>query len=102
MQQITFINALTVPAEREAEFLQKWERGAAYVRACNGFVSTSLHRSLTPRSQFQFFTIAVWESAQQFHDAVASDWWQQYVSGFGFGDGATDFQAAPHVCELVR
>ncbi len=46
---VTFINALNVPPSREAEFLDKWDRGAGYMRGRDGFVSTSLHRALPVR-----------------------------------------------------
>ena len=99
---MTFINALTVPPERADEFLRKWDEGADYVRGCDGFVSTSLHRSLDPNSAYQYFTIAVWESAEQFLAATSSDWWREFVTRFGFGDAPADFTASPHLCEQVR
>lgn len=99
---VTFVNPLRVPPDREAEFLEKWDRGAAYVRERPGFVSTSLHRSLSPQSQFQFVTIAVWESADHFQQAQSTEWWRDFVADFGFGDGPADFGAAPMLCEVVR
>jgi heme-degrading monooxygenase HmoA len=102
MAQVTFINPLCVPEEREAEFLEKWDKGAAYVRERDGFVSTSLHKSLNPQSRFQFFTVAVWESAEQFYGATGTDWWREYTAGFGFGSGPSDFAAFPTLCTPVR
>ena len=99
---ITFINPLCVPFGREAEFIEKWDKGAGYVRGCDGFVSTSLHRSMGPQSRFQFFTVAVWESAEQFARATSTPWWRDYVAGFGFGDDPADLSAFPTVCEQVR
>ena len=102
MTRVTFINPLRVPAAREDEFLEKWDRGADYVREREGFVSTSLHRSLDKNSRFQYFTVAVWESADHFYRAIASDWWREYVADFGFGPGPDDFAAHPTLCEQVR
>jgi heme-degrading monooxygenase HmoA len=99
---VTFINPLSVPPARDAEFLQKWDEGAAYVRTCPGFVSTSLHRSLDPDSPYEYFTIAVWESAEHFLATTSSDWWRDFVARFGLGDSPGDFTAAPHLCEQVR
>lgn len=99
---VTFINALRVPHEREAEFIETWDRGAAYIRGCAGLIETSLHRSLNPQSPYQFFTVAKWESAEHFAGATNTDWWRQYVSEFGFGDGPNDFGAVPTLCEPVR
>ena len=98
----TFINPLIVPADRQEEFLQKWDAGAAYVRACDGFVSTSLHRSLNPNSRFQFFTVAIWESPEHFYRAMSTQWWRDYAADFGFGPGPNDFAAEPTLCEPVR
>ena len=99
---MTFINPLVVPAEREKEFLEKWDRGAEYVRGQPGFITTSLHRSVTDGSRFQYFTVARWESREAFSRATASAWWIQYVRDFGFSDEAGGFQAFPTVCEQVR
>ena len=102
MSQYTFINPLVVPAAREQEFLDKWDVGAAYVRGRDGFVSTSLHRSLNPNSRFQYFTVAVWQSPEHFYAAMSTEWWRDYVAEFGFGGGPNDFAADPTLCEVVR
>jgi len=99
---VTFINPLTVPASREQEFLEKWDEGAAYVSICEGFVSTSLQRSLNPSAPFNYFTIAVWNSADEYYRAVSTDWWRDFVAAFGFGAGPDDFGARPTLCEQVR
>ena len=102
MARYTFINPLTVPMSREDEFLEKWTAGAAYVRKCEGFVSTSLHRSINPNSRFQYFTVAQWESPDHFYRAMASEWWREYAASFGFGSGPNDFGAEPTLCEPMR
>ena len=102
MPRVTFINALTVPFGREEEFIAKWDEGARYVRTCDGFVSTSLHRSVTPGSRFSFFTVAEWESIERFQAATSSEWWREYVTRFGFGPGDDQFGAEPVICEQVR
>ncbi len=102
ISRVTFINPLFIPAAREDEFLEKWDKGAAYVREREGFVSTSLHRSLDRKARFQYFTVAVWESAEHFYQAMGSDWWREYVTEFGFGPGAEDFRANPTLCEQIR
>jgi heme-degrading monooxygenase HmoA len=102
MTQMTFINALSVPNGKEDEFVAKWDEGAEYVRSCAGFISTSLHRSMTADSRFRFFTVAEWESADHFRAAVSSAWWQEYVARFGFGNRSDDFGAVPTLCERVR
>ncbi len=68
----TFVNALRVPLGCEAEFLEKWDRGAAYVRSQPGLIWTSLHRNLDTNGPFQFFTLAVWQSAETFRAATST------------------------------
>ena len=99
---VTFINALNVPPSREAEFIEKWDRGAAYMRGRDGFVSTSLHRALSPNYRYQFFTVSMWETADHLLRATATDWWRAFVAGFGFGSDVEDFSASPHICEQLR
>ena len=102
MTPVTFVNALRVPPEREAEFLEKWDRGAAYVRAQPGLIWTSLHRNLNPEAPSQFFTIAAWESPAAFAAATFTEWWQRYVAEFGFSAEPGGFAASPALCEVVR
>ena len=102
MESITFVNVLTVPAAREEEFVAKWDKGAAYVRTCKGFVSTSLHRALGNADPLRFFTIAAWESADDFRAATSTGWWRDFAEEFGFGEGAADFKAEPSVCRQIR
>ena len=102
MSRVTFVNALRVPAEREREFVEKWDRGAFYVCSQPGLVWTSLHRNLDPSAPFQYFTIAVWESAEAFAAATSTTWWQQFVAEFGFSSEVGGFGAIPALCEIVR
>lgn len=99
---ITFINALRVPRERDTEFLEKWDRGAEYVRSQPGLVWTSLHRALDPDGAFQYFTVAVWESQERFEAATSTAWWRAYVADFGLSRAPTGFGATPSVCEVAR
>ena len=99
---VTFINALRVPSEREEEFLEKWDRGAEYVRSQPGLVWTSLHRANDPGGLFQYFTIAVWESGEDFRAATSTEWWQQYVADFGFSSSPSGFGATPNLCSVAR
>ncbi|MCG8591612.1 MAG: antibiotic biosynthesis monooxygenase [Proteobacteria bacterium] len=102
MSQHTFVNKLSVPPSRRDEFLEKWDRGAEYVKNQPGLVWTSLHESVQTSDRLTFFTIAVWESANAFRNAVSSTWWQSFVDEFGFGDDPDGFRAAPDLCQVVR
>lgn len=99
---VTFINALRVPTDRTEEFLEKWDRGAAYMRAQPGLLWTSLHRNSDLTAPFQYFTIAGWESPETFRAAISTDWWREYVADFGFSSEPTGFGASPALCEIVR
>ena len=102
MERCTFVNELAVPRRRREEFLEKWDRGASYVRAQPGLLWTSLHESVGGTGALTFFTIAVWESEAAFRAATSTDWWASYVRDFGFGDDAASFRASPRLCRTVR
>ncbi len=99
---VTFINAIRVPREREAEFLAKWDRGAEYVRGQPGLIWTSLQRALDPAGPFQYFTVAVWESEASFEAATSTSWWRAYVAEFGLSRDASGFGVTPVLCEVAR
>lgn len=97
---VTFINALKVPAGREADFRRLWDEGAAYVASQPGFVATSLHRSVSAQAPFEFYTVAVWETAEQFGAATSTDWWRSYAKRFRAK--IPGFAPSPAVCEIER
>ena len=72
MEYTVLINTFEVPAEREDEFLANWQRVADYVATQPGYVSTRLHRALSPDSRFRFVNVAEYESPKHFQDIAAS------------------------------
>jgi heme-degrading monooxygenase HmoA len=68
---VVLINAFEVPDGNDEAFLEGWERARAFLATQPGYVSTRLHRSLSPSADFRFINIAVWQSAQAFQAATA-------------------------------
>jgi len=72
MSKIILINPFEVPEGREDECLAFWERAAEYLRHQPGFISTRLHKAVSPEAQFYFINVAEWESADHFQTAIES------------------------------
>ena len=92
---VILINPFEVSAEtNDDEFLRGWERAAEYMRRQPGFVSTRLHRALSPDTRFGFVNLAEWESPQAFQAAVSSEEFREIAKGAGPG--------SPALYEVVR
>ena len=70
-EPVVLINAFEVPAEEDEAFLQGWERAQKFLSGEEGYISTTLHRSLSPTADFRFVNVALWESAQAFQAATS-------------------------------
>ena len=70
-QPVVLINAFEVPEEADEAFLEGWERQREFLSAQDGYVSTRLHRSLSPDADFRFVNVARWDSAKAFRDATS-------------------------------
>ena len=92
---VILINLFEVSAgTNDDEFLRGWERAAEYMRRQPGFVSTRLHRALSPDARFGFVNLAEWESPQAFQAAVSSEEFREIAKGAGPG--------SPALYEVVR
>ena len=68
------INPFEVAPELpEDQFLAGWQRAAEYMRSQPGFVSTKLHRAVSPDAKFRFVNVAECESPGAFQQAVSSE-----------------------------
>lgn len=97
MSNVVLINPFEVPAGKEDECLAMWEQAADYMRRQPGFVSTRLHRALSPDARFTFINVAEWESAAHFQAAIGSEEFQQLTAG--------SLEAFPHypgLYEMIR
>jgi heme oxygenase (mycobilin-producing) len=70
-EPVVLINAFEVPAGADEGFLAGWERQREFLRAQEGYLSTRLHRSLSPDADFRFVNVALWQSARAFRDATS-------------------------------
>jgi heme-degrading monooxygenase HmoA len=70
-EPVVLINAFEVPEAEDEAFLAGWERQRDFLSTQEGYLSTRLHRSLSPDASFRFVNVALWESAQAFRDATS-------------------------------
>jgi heme-degrading monooxygenase HmoA len=75
-------------------FLEGWGRAADFMRAQPGFVSSQLHRAVSPNPRFRFVNVAEWESPQDFQEAVRSAEFQAMAA-----DASPNY---PALYEVVR
>lgn len=73
MTNFVLINPFEVPEDIDDDrFLEGWGRAADFMRSQPGFVSTQLHRAVSPNPRFRFVNVAEWGSPQDFQAAVRS------------------------------
>jgi heme-degrading monooxygenase HmoA len=70
-EPVVLINAFEVPEGQDKAFLDGWERQRGFLSAQEGYLSTRLHRSLSPDADFRFVNVALWESEEAFRDATS-------------------------------
>jgi heme-degrading monooxygenase HmoA len=70
-EEVVLINAFEVPEGQDEVFLQAWEQAREFLAGQDGYVSTQLHRSLSPAADFRFVNVAVWRSRQAFQAATS-------------------------------
>jgi heme oxygenase (mycobilin-producing) len=76
-----------------------WEKAAEYMKKQPGFVSTRLHRVLTPDARFHLINIAEWESVENFQAATSSDEFKKLT------EGSMEMEEFPHypgLYEVIR
>jgi heme oxygenase (mycobilin-producing) len=81
MDKVILINPFEVPAGEEKAALRFWEQAAEYMRRQPGFISTRLHKALSPDARFTYVNIAEWESAEHFQSAISSDEFKKLTEG---------------------
>jgi heme-degrading monooxygenase HmoA len=69
-EPVILINAFEVPPGADEDFVLGWEQGHDFLRAQEGFLSTRLHRSLTPTVDFRYVNVARWASPEAFRAAT--------------------------------
>ncbi len=65
-KEITLINPFEVPANKLDETIAFWEQARDFLQAQPGYISTSLHQSITDDARFRLINVAKWESVEAF------------------------------------
>ena len=97
MAKVIVINPFEVPSGKEEKALELWDKFAEYFRAQPGYVSSKLHRAISPDSRFHLVTLSEWESAEHFQTALTSDELKKLI------ESSTDVPPSyPGVYEVIR
>jgi heme oxygenase (mycobilin-producing) len=83
-EPVVLINAFEVPEGEDEAFLEGWERAREILSTQEGYLSTKLHRSLSPTADFRFVNIALWESAQAFQAATSQPEFRKAAAPYPF------------------
>ncbi len=67
---VILINPFSVPEGKVEEAISFWEAGRDFLAQQPGYISTKLHRAITPDAQYQLINVAEWESIEQFKAAT--------------------------------
>jgi heme-degrading monooxygenase HmoA len=70
-EPVVLINAFEVPEGEDDAFLQGWERTRDFLRTQEGYLSSRLHRTISPAADFRFVNVALWQSEQAFRAATS-------------------------------
>jgi heme-degrading monooxygenase HmoA len=92
-EPVVLINAFEVPVGEDEAFLQGWERSRDFLSRQEGYISTRLHRSLSPSADFRYVNVALWQSAQLFQAATSQP---------EFRDAPVPFPFHASLYEVVR
>ncbi len=69
-KNVVLINTFTVPVEAIDEAITMWETARDFLKAQPGYISTKLHRSLSPDTKYLLINVAEWESPEAFKAAT--------------------------------
>ena len=83
-EPVVLINAFEVHDGQDEAFLAAWERTRAFLATQPGYLSTRLHRSLSPAADFRFVNVAVWQSPQAFQAATSQPGFTEAAIPFPF------------------
>lgn len=81
MANVILLNPFEVTAGKEEEALALWERGADIMRKSPGFISTRLHRAVSPDARFHLINMAEWDSVESFMAAIETDEFKEATAG---------------------
>lgn len=70
-KNVVLINAFTVPAEVIDEAIVMWETARDFLKTQPGYISTRLHRSISPDAKHLLINVAQWESPEAYRAATS-------------------------------
>lgn len=88
---VVLINTLVVPEGQMDKTLESWALDAAYMKACDGCISTQLHRGTAGSNTL--VNIAIWESTSSLLSAFMSAEFQEKAGAYPDGLLARPFLA---------
>ena len=59
---VTLIKVFSVPAAKEADFVQWWKDVKEHITKQEGFIRGTFHKSLKPHSRFNYINVATWDN----------------------------------------
>ncbi len=93
---VVLINMFTVPEGKLDDAVTAWEAGRDFLSQQKGYISTKLHKSLSPDAQYHLINVAEWETAEDFKTATAA---MRANSSFPPVEGVT---VAPALYTVIR
>ena len=69
---ITLINLFEVPKGREEDAIRFWERARDFLSQQPGYISTALHRAVSPDAPYTLINVAKWRTAEEFTAATTA------------------------------
>ncbi len=70
-QPVVLINTFSVEASKDAETLAYWESARDVLIEQPGYISTTLHRSISADATYRYVNVANWESQKHFLNAIS-------------------------------
>ncbi len=71
-EPVILINPFVVPAGSEEEAIAMWMKARDFLATQPGYISTKLHKSLSPDATFTLINVAQWESSDAFRAATTA------------------------------
>jgi heme oxygenase (mycobilin-producing) len=69
-KSVVLINTFTVPVEQIDATIAMWEIARDFLKTRPGYISTKLHRSLSPEAKYLLINVAQWESPEAYKAAT--------------------------------
>lgn len=71
-EPVVLINPFVVPSGSEDDAIAMWKKARDFLQEQPGYISTKLHRSLSPDASYSLINVAQWESVEAFRAATTA------------------------------